>query len=128
MSTCSITLIIKSVNFMREIRFRALETTAVKPFWIYFDLSGGYTGAGNPDTIGQFTGLQDKNGKEIYEGDVVEESGRWMNEQTIKWEVIFANSSFNVSGMSPDNLEVIGNIYENPELLNNNPPEPQKGS
>lgn len=72
----------------------------------------------------QYTGFEDMNNREIYEGDIVE------IENETRWEVIFNKGCFKrasiehpisnlyLLGESPlDSIEVIGNIYENPELL-----------
>jgi len=75
----------------------------------------------DPKTVGQSTGLKDKNGKEIYEGDILES-----NHKLFRFEVIWSEdwAMFTVKGDSVEALirwdtycEVIGNIYENPELL-----------
>ena len=77
----------------------------------------------------QYTGLKDKNGKEIYEGDVVEvedySNGAWFGrpQPTKRQEVYYCDEDgeypFNGTGKFVSNkTEVIGNIYENPELTN----------
>ncbi len=72
----------------------------------------------------QFTGLLDKNGKEIYEGDVVKtKNGTYAAEWDDQGSYIFKTGKHDDyyvrMVLNPDQeAEVIGNIYENPELLN----------
>ena len=79
-----------------------------------------------PETIGQYTGLKDKNGVEIYESDIVFD--RWVNEYTPVFQngIYMAYNPKNLMQNDPstqfniiwkDGCEVIGNIYETPELL-----------
>lgn len=75
----------------------------------------------------QYTGLKDKNGKEIYEGDIVIANLKYFHIKNEKCKVIFKNGYFGIqygycddyfkSFLAWDDFEVIGNIYENPELL-----------
>ncbi|MFR3919857.1 MAG: YopX family protein [Clostridia bacterium] len=78
----------------------------------------------NPDTIGQYTGLHDKNGKEIYEGDIVkikyrdEDIGKVIYEHNgFSIDVTNMNKNYGRVSFVNNFMEVIGNIYDNPELL-----------
>ena len=81
-----------------------------------------------PETAGQFTGLLDKNGKEIYEGDIVKEKLKGKRKDGDLLQICFDDYEWqgvNCNGASTSlyllaefhNLEIIGNIYDNPELL-----------
>jgi len=137
----------KKQNNMREIKFIGKRVDNGE--WVYGDLIHGVGGkAGKtfilpivlnlaylpgchpldgyeviPETVGQFTGLTDKNGVEIYEGDIVnskltcEKYKVYYNES----EVVFVGSPL-TSGYETEcwlnsALEVVGNIHNNPELL-----------
>ncbi len=71
-----------------------------------------------PETVGQSTDLNDKNGKEIYEGDIVKEDyyiawyyNRWV------YAGLGDIENIQVEGNLDNECEVIGNIHQNPELL-----------
>ena len=90
------------------------------------------------ETVGQYTGLHDENGKEIYEGDIIEFSydmfvgnfdtfvakGKIVFEEGAFYVEVFENErttedeAYLLYSINLDTIEVIGNIYENKELLN----------
>jgi hypothetical protein len=71
----------------------------------------------------QFTGLKDKNGKEIYEGDRVKMTFKTNkvitkeNSAVVKWDAKKARFTPGRLSMKDTDIEVIGNIYENRELI-----------
>lgn len=123
----------------RQIKFRAWDKNQKR--WVYFEL---YPNASTTPSIyrgndfsdwQQFTGLLDKNGKEIYEGDIIQITSEkyrieW-NQLHCAWCLFDTDGGMqkeiiadwiNDDGSTPKrwenkNLEVIGNIYENPELI-----------
>lgn len=82
-----------------------------------------------PETIGQFTGLLDKNGNKIFEGDIVYDYCQeknlvilWDNEtcRFVRSETVNVKDKqwYSITNMSnQDGYKVVGNIFENPELL-----------
>lgn len=125
---------------MREYRFRGKRIENGE--WVYGSLISDRYIVGNvlewndeyfntewwaavdPSTVGQYTGIKDKNGKEIYEGDILS------NGSHVDWIVVYEEAAFKVKFPDPiktdryylnrgmaEIREIIGNIYENPEIL-----------
>ena len=128
---------------MREILFRGKCKTdnewlygfpyvtrknAVKINWYCSEFGSMRTDEVDPETVGQFTGLTDKNGVRIFEGDIVERVSDG-ERAVISWLKYFACFGLSFDGWCcgfdnydynlPSDFEVIGNIHDNPELLKN---------
>lgn len=83
-------------------------------------LLGGFVSV-KDETMGQFTGLYDKNGKEVFEGDVVKLPAGNMRVSFSDGAFVLippkTNVIYEALGLIEDEYEIIGNIHENPELL-----------
>jgi uncharacterized phage protein (TIGR01671 family) len=150
---------------MRKIKFRALQRDQHFKGWVFADIETGFRGSDiDNKTICQYIGLEDKNGKEIYENDIVKihkffcqerDQEKFKDRFNIRGTINYCNSGFkffsidlinkhiskdgeiygsdlileineenagsDMSGsdeIDSNDLEIIGNAHENPELLN----------
>lgn len=121
---------------MRQIKFRAQDIASNK--WLYGDLrhhkndvcifeQGGTKGEQvKRDTVGQFTGLRDINGKDIYEGDILDVSyadeDSYLEVRFVRGVFAFLwngdlDDEFPCNAPTHEWAKVIGNIYDDPKLL-----------
>ncbi len=77
-----------------------------------------------PETIGQYTGLKDRNGTRIFEGDIIRYPDNKNMEVRYRYGgfIVFqdAGKPIPLFVIAPEKIEVIGNIHDNPKLLTNN--------
>lgn len=119
----------------RVIKFRAWDAESKEMIWVQgltFEYTTGPVVIGNlgenwKEDLGklpvmQFTGLHDKNGKEVYEGDVLQDD--YGNNSEVAWSEVASGwvrmddvKEVRITVYPFPMYEVIGNIYENPELI-----------
>ena len=111
-------------NTMRDLTFRIESKDHSE--WLHFTI-GEKLPNGDVFTLGQFTGCRDKHGVAIYEGDIVRK--RIYTGQIKNCPVSFEGSAFICKyerdnkmyprrySLEDSNIEVVGNIYDNPELV-----------
>jgi uncharacterized phage protein (TIGR01671 family) len=122
------------MNNRRKLKFRVWDHQenifeSDSSFWIYQsgELDHDFKRTNNGEyTVQQFTGLEDKNGKEVFEGDIIIVTYDMDGEiETYLSPVVFEDGAFgdkfdcffSYSFIPSFQMEVLGNIFENPELL-----------
>lgn len=131
---------------MRDIKFRGIDTMTGQ--WRFGDLVhnmkvtltgveprvmvGGYEV--KPETVGQFTGAKDKEGNEVYEGDVMKYYG-YVARGENPLVTVYYDDTYHTMGLRRgkfrytlsfcEQCKVAGNVHENPELLDENEEDSQ---
>lgn len=119
---------------MREILFRGKRLFDKK--WIYGSFVKNWRGRPQiisdendtmydvaPETVGRYTGLTDKNGKKIFEGDIVRDTETsdvgeiYFHTDTARFVIEFETMIVDFDNYDNCGIEIIGNIYDNPELI-----------
>lgn len=115
---------VKGVPFFEEDRCYIIEDLFICD---EYDCTGAVNTMVIPETVGQYTGLTDKNGTKIFEGDIVKihyDSAIWGNSREVVFEEgqwFFKDNAKTqksyIGAWGNSVVEVIGNIHDNPELL-----------
>jgi len=109
---------------MRELKFRFWDSIAKQMLPVLDSWEvGNLANQAERFPVMQYTGLKDKNGEMIFEGDIVEIEGVF-GEHSVMWEDDELQWNFprhedgSLYANTPESFEVIGKIYANPELVN----------